>query len=192
MISAMRSFIRREDGIAGIEMALILPFFFLMFFGLLDLTGLISHNRKITTVASAVADIVSQNNRAVLKTDINDYFKIATLVMKPTSDSTVRIIVRGYRKTGTNPPAQIWSVDNGKGPSCGSAPDAASMTALMTAGNDLIVTQSCAIFKPYMGMWLGDELLGTMTPKVEQTVVVRPRVSATLNCFATVVNGAGC
>jgi hypothetical protein len=41
-------------------------------------------------------------------------------------------------------------------------------------------------------MWLGDELLGTMTPKVEQTVVVRPRVSATLNCFATVVNGAGC
>jgi Flp pilus assembly protein TadG len=191
LLSSLRTFIRANDGLAAIEMAFVFPFMLLLYLGLLDLTGLISHSRKVTSIASAVADLVAQNRIAVLKTDMNDYFKIASLIMKPESDSEVRIRVHVYRKV-LNAPTLMWTVENGKGPTCTGTVDTSDMLPLMTADNDLIVTQTCATFKPYTGEFLGELLIGTLTPQVEQTVTIRPRSSPSLTCYATVVDGALC
>jgi Flp pilus assembly protein TadG len=191
LLSSLRTFIRANDGLAAIEMAFVFPFMVLLYLGLLDLTGLISHSRKVTSIASSVADLVAQNRIAVLKTDMNDYFKIASLIMKPESDSEVRIRVHVYRKV-LNVPTLIWTVENGKGDDCAGTVDTSDMLPLMTADNDLIVTQTCAKFKLYTGEIMDILLVGTLTPQVEQTVTIRPRSSPSLTCYKTVVDGATC
>jgi Flp pilus assembly protein TadG len=181
---SVRSFLRASDGIAAIEMCFIFPLMLFLYFGLLDLTGLITHSRKITTVASAIADMVSQNKTAVVKSDLEDYFKIASLVMKPNPDTNVRIRVHVYRMvSGT--PTKMWTVENGKGANCSADPSVDNMASLMSTGSDLIVTQACTKFHPYTGELMGHVILGSLEPKVEQMLTMSPRSSKTLTCYTT-------
>ena len=186
-----KKFWRAETGVAAIEMSFILPFLLLLYFGLLDLTGLVSFNRKITGVASSVADITSQNRISVLKSNITDYMYANNMIMKPTPANMVTVKVYGYRKSGATV-SMIWQTSNGVGPGCSSTPNTAEMVPLMAAGNDLIITQACMKYVPYVATFLGDKILGKTSFNVEQTVMVRPRPALTLTCYATTVGGAVC
>ena len=186
-----KKFLRAETGVAAIEMSFILPFLLLLYFGLLDLTGLVSFNRKITGVASSVADITSQNRISVLKSNITDYMYANNMIMKPTPANMVTVKVYGYRKSGATV-SMIWQTSNGVGPGCSSTPNTAEMVPLMAAGNDLIITQACMKYVPYVATFLGDKILGKTSFNVEQTVMVRPRPALTLTCYATTVGGAVC
>jgi Flp pilus assembly protein TadG len=185
------TFMKADNGIAAIETALILPFLLILYFGMIDLTALISFNRKITYSASVVADLVSQNRTSVLKTTVDDYYNAAELVMAPTPASNVRINLFGYRLVGSAA-TQIWKSSSGTGPTCDTIPETAAMPALMTANNDLVVAIACMDYTPYVGTFLGKELIGGTSFNVEQAIMVRPRSTATLTCYQTAVGGAVC
>ena len=187
---SVRNYISAEGGIAAIELALILPFMVFMFFGLVDVTDMVSYNRRITSVASAIADLSGQNRTNISKVDIEDYFKAATLIMNPKSDSTVRVTVFGYRKVGTTI-TKMWKVDNGKGSAC-VAPVTTTMATLMTAGNDLVVSQACMAYKPLVANFLGTSIMGASTFNIQQNITVRPRSSLTLDCHLTTPTSAAC
>jgi Flp pilus assembly protein TadG len=190
---SFKSFLSDDTGVAAVEMALILPFMLMLYFGLMDLTGLISLNRKVTAVASATADLVGQKRTTILKTDVEDYFKVAKLIMNPIPDSEVKVIVYNYRLDPvTDTAALTWTVDNGKGIACSTAPETGGMKALMTAGNDLVVAQSCMKWTPYIGTFLGKDLLGRTAFDVEQIVTLRPRATLQLNCQMAADNSAAC
>jgi Flp pilus assembly protein TadG len=180
-----------ESGIAAIEFAFILPFMLVLYFGLMDLTGLIGFNRKITAIANTMADLTGQNRTSVLKSDIADYFNAAALIMNPTPISNVTINVYGYRKVGTTP-TQQWKTSNNLGPGCNSVPNTTTMTPLMAAGNDLVVAIACYRFTPYVAAFLGTKILGSSTIKVEQVIMVRPRTTARLDCYTTAAQTAAC
>jgi Flp pilus assembly protein TadG len=188
---AFRQFAKEDRGLAAIEMAFILPFMLFLFFGLVDITDLVSNNRRITSVASAVGDLVGQNRTMVTKTDINDYFKVVGLVMKPLSDSAVHVQVTGYRKTGATIAAE-WTVDNGKGTACPSTVSTTAMTDLMVSGNDLVVTQSCMKYKPLVTSFLGTYIIGSPQVNIEQIITLRPRASLLLDCYADSTKASKC
>jgi Flp pilus assembly protein TadG len=190
MKNTFRTYLKAETGVAAIEMAFILPFMLILYLGLVDLTGLISYNRKVTAIASATADLVGQNRGTVLKTDIDDYFKVAGMILNPIPDSEVKVRVSGYRKTGTTV-NKIWQIDNGKGSACSTSPSTADMLPLMVANNDLVVAQTCAKYKTFVGEFLGVKILGDTQFKVEQEITLRPRASLLLDCKLT-ANGAAC
>jgi hypothetical protein len=179
-------FVKADNGIAAIEFAFIMPFLLLLFFGLVDVTDGVSYNRRITSVANSIGDLAAQNRTKILKSDITDYFKAVDLIMKPKSAGGVKVILYGFRKNAAGTAGeQVWKVDNGKGPNCNKTPDLASMPALMTAGNDLIVAQSCMDYTPVVTEFLGTKILGTTTMKIEQVITMRPRASAKLDCYMT-------
>jgi Flp pilus assembly protein TadG len=202
LIKTVRSYFRAEAGVAAIEFAFILPFMFLMFFGLLDVTDAVSFNRRITSVAGSVGDLVSQNRTYVTKDAILDYFKAGTLIMKPKLDTNVRITVYGFRKTG-NTITLEWKIDNGKGAACSKTPsvtpgpgtfsvptemmgyDANALIDPTIPRNDLIITQACTVYTPMVVEFLTKNILGAPTLKLEQTIMSRPRSSLTLNCYLT-------
>jgi TadE-like protein len=186
-----KNFLKAEGGIAAIEMAFILPLMLFLYFGLIDLTSLVSFNRKVTAVASATADLVGQNRNSVLKTDIVDYFKVAGMIMKPTPDSLVKVRVFGYRKVGTAV-NKMWTVDNGKGLACSTEPSTTALLGLMVAGNDLVVAQTCMKFEPYIGTFLGEKIVSKTNFDVEQVITVRPRSSLLIDCYVTTVGGSKC
>ena len=187
---SLKSFRKAQSGVAAIEFAIILPVMLILYFGLFDLTGLITNNRKITTVAATVADLTGQNNSTVLEATITDYMNVADMVMDPMPDSGVTVRVLGYRMQG-GVPTKRWETSNGSGPGCDGDPDTSGYNELMTAGNDLIVAQTCITYEPFIGTFLGKDLLGATSFDLQQEVVVRPRASLVLNCQET-AGGAAC
>lgn len=191
MISPFQKFSRADGGVAAVEFVFLLPFLLFLFFGMIDLTGLIGANRKVTQSASVVADLVAQNRNAFLKPATIDYYKAVKMIMEPTSMSNVRVEIHAFRPAGGSVTA-TWSTNNGQGPGCGAQPSNSSLAPLATAGNDLIMARVCTLFEPYMATFLGTKILGKTSFLVEETIVLRPRSSSQLSCFQTTMGGAGC
>jgi Flp pilus assembly protein TadG len=180
-----------QSGVAAIEMAFILPFMMIMFFGLIDVTSLVSTNRQVTAISSAVADLVGQNRTTVFKSSIDDYFKVVDLVFEADSVEYVKVRVAAYRKTGSTV-NRIWVVDNENGEACPREPDTAGMLALMEANNDLVVAQTCARFKPFLANFFDVSIFGADTIQVQQDITLRPRSTLTLACQMSSSNSAAC
>jgi Flp pilus assembly protein TadG len=172
-------FLRAEGGVAAIEMAFVLPIMLMLYFGLVDLTTLISYNRKVTSLANATADLVGQNRNSVSTAQVSDYFKIANLIMKPKPVGQVTINVTVYRNESGSI-VQKWTRNNGGSETC-TAQVTTGMTALMEAGNDLIVAQVCMRHKTFMGKLLGKYIIGDDEMKLEQSITLRPRSSLQIN-----------
>ncbi len=186
-------FLKSENGVAAIEMAFILPAMLLLYFGLMDVTGLVSMNRRITASASITADLVGQQKTSVLKPVIVDQYNATEMIMSPTPIANVRVEIFGYRvDAALTTVTKIWHTSNNQGPSCGIDPDTANMLPLMAAGNDLVVARSCITYTPYVATFLGTTILGSTSFLVKQTISVRPRSSLQLTCYDTTVGGTVC
>ena len=196
MKNAHWKFVKDTRGAAAIEMAMIFPFMIFLYFGMADLTGLVSLNRKITYAADVMGDLVTRNNDYVLKSEIADFYNSTDLIMMPTPSANVRVELFGFRNNGTTTTpviAQTWSTNNGKGTSCGSAPTTATMASLMTSGNDLVLARVCTTYTPYVANFMGQSILGASTFKVSKMITRRPRGSLKLFCYqTTLVAGTAC
>ena len=161
-------------------MAFIMPFLLFLYFGLIDLTAMISFNRKITYSASVVADLVTQNSTTVTASAMNDYFDAVELVMSPTSLDDVRIDIYQYRNISGTITNQ-WKKSSTGGTAC-AAPNTTGMSDLMTDSNDLIVTVVCMNYSPYVASFLGKAILGATSFTLSEQIALRPRQSTTLAC----------
>ena len=180
MISSLIRLRKDQSGVAALEIAFIMPFLLFLYFGLVDLTAMISLNRKVTYASSVVADLVTQNDTTVTGANIDDYFMAAGLVMKPTPMDNIRVEIYQYRNVSGTITNQ-WSRKSATGTNC-TAPDTAGMTNLMTDGNDLIVAVLCTQYTPYIATFLGKHVLGATTFTMNEQIALRPRQSATLGC----------
>ena len=171
---------RDQSGMAALEVAFIMPFLLFLYFGLVDLTAMISLNRKVTYASSVVADLVTQNDSTVTAANINDYFKAAALVMKPTPDTNIRVEVYQFHRVGSTI-TNDWSHKSANGSAC-SVPSTDGMADLMTDGNDLIVAVICTTYSPYIATFLGQSILGATSFSMSEQIANRPRQSTALNC----------
>ncbi len=180
MFIKLNRFRKDVRGVAAIEMAFIMPFLLFLYFGLIDLTAMISFNRKITYSASVVADLVTQNSTTVTASAMNDYFDAVELVMSPTSLDEVRIDIYQYRNISGTITNQ-WKKSSTGGTAC-AAPNTTGMSDLMTDSNDLIVTVVCMNYSPYVASFLGKTILGATSFNLSEQIALRPRQSTTLAC----------
>lgn len=191
MRNKFKTFLRENKGIAAIEVAFILPVMLILYFGLFDITTLVSVNRRVTYSASVIADLVAQNRTSLLKSDIQNYFGASDMVMAPIPSAQVRVEVFGYRIAGSTI-SQVWKSDNAKGSSCGAAPSTTAMAPLMVAGNDLVVARVCTTVSLYASTFLGRSIVNASTFAIGESITQRPRSTLKLTCYQTVVNGAVC
>ncbi len=184
-------YLQADKGLAAIEMAFIMPFMLLIYFGMMDLTGLISFNRKVTSAASVVGDLVASQRTTILASQILDFYQGAYMIAQPTTAADVRLELYGYRMVG-NTPTQIWKTNNNNGTACTGTIDTSNMSNLMAAGNDLVVSRACIIYTPYLANFFTNSIVSASSFNVVQTIMLRPRSTPTLTCYQTVVNGATC
>jgi Flp pilus assembly protein TadG len=187
-------FKRDNRGVVAIEAALIFPLMMLLYVGLIDITGLISMNRKVTYASGVMADLVTQSKTTITKVEIEESYNAAFMVLKPMASSGVNIDVWGFRPNAgntafTNP----WTIKNGAG--CGTAPTAAGLNTLTTAGNDLIIARVCTTYTPWLAKWWSGTtsswngyVIGKATFAINESTAQRPRASKTLDCV-TVAGG---
>ena len=193
-------YIRNTQGMAAIEFALIMPLMMLLFFGLIDLTGLISTNRKVTYASGVLADLVTQSKNTVYQNpDINDYLEAAYMIMKPTQSSNVGVAVYGLTKTLSGY-TEVVTVTAWKkaGVNCGTAPTGADFKTLMGSGtvvsafNDLVIVRVCTTYTPWVATLFGKSILGKTSFTLTEDTVQRPRASTKLACKISTSNSTTC
>lgn len=167
-------FIHAEGGVAAIEMAFIFPVMLLLYFGLVDVTSLLSANRRVTLAASTLGDLVTQSAETIKKADLAGIYAAITPIMDPFPTSTVRIQIFGYKNSGSS---AVLSWSNSKNGSCGSAPSTSGLSTLMSDGNDLVISRVCVDYTPITGM-----VIGSAPIRLADEVILRPRQSASLAC----------
>jgi Flp pilus assembly protein TadG len=184
-------FLRQDKGAAAVEFAFIMPFMLFLYFGLVDVTGLISLNRRIVSAAATMADLVTQQKTNVLDTTIIDQFNAAYAIMQPMAASNIRIEVYDYRFDGTNTNL-VWKMSNNQGPLCGAAPSTTNMGPLMTAGNDVVIARACTTYSPAIANFMGTNILGATTFTVRQAISGRPRQGNELTCYKASASTTKC
>jgi Flp pilus assembly protein TadG len=167
-------FVRAEGGVAAIEMAFIFPVMLLLYFGLVDVTNLLSANRRVTLAASTLGDLVTQSAETIKKADLTGIYAAVAPIMDPFPTSKVKIQIFGYKKNGSS---AVLSWSNSKNGSCGAAPSTSGLSTLMGDGNDLVISRVCVDYPPITG-----RVIGSSDIRLQDEVILRPRQSASLAC----------
>jgi Flp pilus assembly protein TadG len=173
-------FARDQSGVAAIEMALIFPVLMLLFVGFIDLTTLLSDNRRVAYSANVVADAVTRLPSSTTPTAVSDSFRAAELVMRAAQAGPVRVEVYTYRRD-SGAAVLRWNRNNGVGTACG-APSTANLASLMDRNNDVVVAVTCVSHAPIVTTIFGWTPLGLASFRLRQQIAMRPRNSSTLLC----------
>ncbi len=172
----LKRYLKDSGGAAAIEAALVFPVMAMLFTGLIDLTDMISASRKVTLATNTIADLATQANGKVTKSDLDGYFKATKPILDPFPNSKIGLALYTFRRNGSRV-RKVWEYKKGS-VNCGAAPVVtAKMKTLMTDGNDLIVARGCYAFKPIIGY-----VIGTDTAILQEEVMLRPRQSTQLVC----------
>jgi Flp pilus assembly protein TadG len=80
--SLWRRFREAHDGVAAVEFAMVLPFLFLAYAGMVDVAQLVMANRKVTQLTSTLSDLTARLQSAPV-TEIDNIFAAASTVLLP-------------------------------------------------------------------------------------------------------------
>jgi Flp pilus assembly protein TadG len=163
-------------GVASIEMALMFPMMLVVFVGLVDVSNLITANRRVTLTASTLGDLVTQAPGAVTTADLDGFFSAASPIMDPFPASSTSLELYTFTNSG-GAVALDWQYKSVNA-NCGAAPTPdATMTNLMAEGNDVVVSRTCYAWEPLLGI-----ILGFSASTIQDQLMLRPRQSSRIVC----------
>ena len=112
MASALRRFARHfrtnQKGVAAIEFALIAPVMIALYVGLIEFSNALTLDRKLTHTASALADLVAQDN-GITDAEMNDILAASAAIVAPYSPNPLRLVVSSVVADSDNNTTVAWS-----------------------------------------------------------------------------------
>lgn len=82
-----------RDGVAAVEFALVMPLLITLYIGTTEASRALSHDRRLTSAASALGDLVAQTKGSLTPTELADLFSIAKITVAPYDASNLKQIV---------------------------------------------------------------------------------------------------
>jgi len=111
-----RQFARDARAVAAVEFALILPLLVTLYFGTVEAASLYAVDRRVATVASTMADLVSREPKCIASDTLNSYFNAASGIMQPYSTTGLKQVVSFLAVDKTTGVVTVkWSTPNGTG-----------------------------------------------------------------------------
>jgi len=96
----IRNLLRSEDGISAVEFALIAPLMAMIYFGCIELSLMMTLDRKVTGATAALGDLTSRSS-TVSNGDLTDIFEATRMVMQPNDMTGARMRVTSlYEDSG--------------------------------------------------------------------------------------------
>jgi Flp pilus assembly protein TadG len=105
---ARRAGLANESGLAAVEFALILPLLITLFFGVVEVSMMLSARAAVTSVASVTADLVAQKS-TVTANDITNVFTAASAILYPNSLNNATIEVYSIVDNNNSTGKVAWS-----------------------------------------------------------------------------------
>ncbi len=105
-----------RSGVSSVEFALLVPITFLLFFGMLEGSDLLTVNRRIAHASNSLADLVSQEPE-ITHSQMTDIIVGVSRMMETTDNSTLEVKVVSVIRDPDNPDQAIvhWSRDQDGG-----------------------------------------------------------------------------
>ena len=158
--AALRSllwrFARAREGAAAVEFALILPFMLLLYAGSIELSDLISVDRRITVISSTVGDLVSRKDGEIYATELNDYFTAAEEIISPYKVAGLEQLITCVKVDAAGTVATIVQWSKGAGgatvKTTGSILTLPIEITLISKNKYVIVSETQYSYKPLMGI----------------------------------------
>ena len=156
MMKLFLRYIQNRQASAGVEAALLLPFLFVMLFGVWEVGNALTANHKMITATQVVADLLARNSTAT-QNDVDQAIEAAKLAMMPYVQSTsgFGIDIISVRFDAQNNPTRVWEKSYSMGASADATrySDAAltSTTGLGTSGEGAMVVTMIYDFRPTFG-----------------------------------------
>ena len=99
-LTKLQKFARAESGISAVEFALIAPLMAMIYFGCIELSLMMTLDRKVTGATAALGDLTSRSS-TVTNADLTDIFEATRMVMQPNDMTGARMRVSSlYEESG--------------------------------------------------------------------------------------------
>jgi Flp pilus assembly protein TadG len=106
--SAAKGFAADKSAIAAVEFALLLPVMLLLYFGGIEVGDALTIKRKVTSVTSALTDLVTQS-KVVSNADMKNILDAASSIITPYDQSKLKIKVSGIAIDSQGKATVAWS-----------------------------------------------------------------------------------
>lgn len=180
---------RQDDGVAAIEFALILPMLAIMFIGTVELSQVITLDRRVTQTANATADLVARAESKISQTEITDIMKAGSYIVAPFSQNPLKITVRNVTTSPSDAGTakQSWTCSfNGSGSllACSCTNIGYTLPAGLVGTNDsVVISQATYDYKPLVFdyfMKKGGGASSSGTYELKEVVHLKPRGQAAM------------
>lgn len=170
---APASWRRDERGISAVEFALILPLMISLYVGAVEFSHALTIDRRVTSVASAAADLVAQSEE-VSGTDLRDIFTASSSIMLPYASDPVTLVLSSVEADEDNETTVAWSCGYNGGEAHAEDAEYELPEGLTQAFSSVIVAEVTYTYTPLVG----EHLTGGIT--MNDTFYLRPRRSMTV------------
>lgn len=106
--SGLRRFLSDRRGVAAIEFAFIAPVLLVLYMMTMEIAQAIDTNKKVSRVASMVADLVTQQLDTT-KADLNAIMTIGDSMLRPYNRTQPAIEIEAIQIDGSKTPKIVWS-----------------------------------------------------------------------------------
>ena len=137
---------RDKRGVAAVEFAMIVPIMFFMFIGAVELSQAITVDRRVTQIASSMADLVARKETSINQSEMGDITKIGAYIMIPYSQNPLQVVLRNVTSSAADATKtkQSWQCTF-KGLGVNPTPTCACMNETYNLPPDLVTTNDSVV-----------------------------------------------
>lgn len=172
MMRFIKRFRRADGGVSAIEFALIAPVMLFTLFGIAEIANYILAARKVANVASAAADLVTQDT-IVTDDEMTDIMGALDVVLRPFNPSEGRIRITSVVADEDGETTVAWSDARNTGAYTEGTPIDVP-NDIVPNGQGIIMAEVSFTYKTLFGMYLTDGMT------VSDTFYAKPRRSTTV------------
>ena len=162
-----RPFLRDERGITAVEFALIFPIMLVLYMGAVDISQVLTADRKVTSVASTTADLVAQAETLDVA-GLTDIYEAARAILSPMSTVDLSIVVTSITIDDDGDPEVDWS--NAFNGTIRSSTGGLDIPAgMIVEGGSIVVAEVSYVYDGVLGEFVGTDF------QLTDTFYLRPR-----------------
>ena len=160
LASRIRRFARADRAVAATEFALLVPFMLALYMGSIELSTVVTVDRKVAVVASSLGDLVAREKKeSFLLTSLNDYFVAAQSTMQPYPLGGLEQVVTSVKINNAGVPKVVWSRGHNGATTHNANSDYAlpdELLDLLSTGDCVIIAEAQVSYTPLMGYFFED------------------------------------
>jgi Flp pilus assembly protein TadG len=172
---------RNENGVAAVEFAMLLPLMITLYIGAVEISQMVSIDRKVSLTTRAVADLVAQST-TLSGADMTNILNASRAVTAPYPNGPMKVTVSSVKIDGAKKATVEWSdTCHGTAYAPNSAAPIATDSPLAIPNSWLIWAEVTYTYTPIFGGEPNDIFYKLTGPKtLSDRIFMRPRVQASV------------